>query len=197
MQTVTLPSSRAANLAHFATTVPGTILLGFGATVIVALAAHVSFPLPFTPVPLTLQPLAVLGVGLAFGPVGGFLTMLAYLAEGAMGLPVFSPTGPGGLVQLLGPTGGFLMAYPLVAAIVGGLTRGFTRRTARFVAAFLAGNVAMAVLFLSGAAWFVHYTHHTLYVAWVGAVAPFLPGEFIKVLVAAGVYSALSRAPRI
>jgi len=197
MQTVTIPSSRAANLANFATTVPGKILLGLGATVMVALAAHVAIPLPFTPVPLTLQPLAVLGVGLAFGPVGGFLTMLAYLAEGAMGLPVFSPTGPGGLVQLLGPTGGFLMAYPLVAAIVGGLARALTGRTARFLAAFVAGNIAMAVLFLSGAGWFMHFTHHSLYTTWVGAVAPFLPGEFIKVLVAAGVYSTLSRAPRI
>lgn len=197
MQTVTIPSSRTANLANFATTVPGRILLGLGATVAVALAAHVAIPLPFTPVPLTLQPLAVLGVGLAFGPVGGFLTMLAYLAEGAMGLPVFSPTGPGGLVQLLGPTGGFLMAYPLVAAIVGGLARGLTGRVARFLAAFVAGNVAMAVLFLSGAGWFMHYTHHSLYAAWMGAVLPFLPGEFIKVLVAAGVYSTLSRAPRI
>jgi biotin transport system substrate-specific component len=197
MNTVTIPSSRTANLTHFAKTMPGRMLLGLGATVVVALAAHVSIPLPFTPVPLTLQPLAVLGVGLAFGPVGGFLTMLAYLAEGAMGLPVFSPVGLGGLAQLLGPTGGFLMAYPLVAAIVGGLTQGLTGRTARFLAAFVAGNVAMAVLFLSGAGWFMHYTHHTLYAAWLGAVAPFLPGEFIKVVVAAGVYSTLSRAPRI
>ena len=197
MQTVTVPSSRATNLANFATTVPGKILLGLGATAVVALAAHVAIPLPFTPVPLTLQPLAVLGVGLAFGPVGGFLTMLAYLAEGAMGLPVFSPTGLGGLAQLMGPTGGFLMAYPLVAAIVGGLARGLTGRLARFLAAFVAGNVAMAVLFLSGAGWFMQYTHHSLYAVWVGAVAPFLPGEFIKVLVAAGVYSTLSRAPRI
>jgi len=194
MQTVTLQSSRAANPAKFATTVPGRILLGLGATIIVAAAAHVSFPLPFTPVPLTLQALAVLGVGLTFGPVGGFLTMLAYLAEGAIGLPVFSPAGPGGFAQLLGPTGGFLMAYPLVAAMMGGLTQGLKGRAARFVAAFVAGNVAMAVLFLSGAAWFIHYTHHTLYAAWVGAVAPFLPGEFIKVLVAAGMYSTLSRA---
>jgi biotin transport system substrate-specific component len=197
MQTVTIPSSRSTHLANFATTIPGKILLGLGATAVVALAAHVAIPLPFTPVPLTLQPLAVLGVGLAFGPVGGFLTMLAYLAEGAMGLPVFSPTGLGGLAQLMGPTGGFLMAYPLVAAIVGGLARGLTGRLARFLAAFVAGNVAMAVLFLSGAGWFMQYTHHSLYAVWVGAVAPFLPGEFIKVLVAAGVYSTLSRAPRI
>ena len=197
MQTVTLPSSRPANLAHFATTIPGRILLGLGATVVVALAAHVAIPLPFTPVPLTLQPLAVLGVGLAFGPLGGFLTMLAYLAEGAMGLPVFSPTGPGGLLQLLGPTGGFLMAYPLVAAIVGGVARVLTGRMPRFLAAFVAGNVAMAVLFLSGAGWFMHYTHHSLYAAWMGAVLPFLPGEFIKVLVAAGVYSTVPRGARI
>jgi biotin transport system substrate-specific component len=198
MQTVTVPSSsRAANLASFTATVPGKILIGLGATVVVALAAHVAIPLPFTPVPLTLQPLAVLGVGLALGPVGGFLTMLAYLAEGAMGLPVFSPVGLGGIAQLVGPSGGFLMAYPLVAAIVGGLTRGLTARTTRFLAAFVAGSLAMAILFLSGAGWFMHYTHHTLYAAWVGAVAPFLPGEFIKVVVAAGVYSTLSRAPRI
>ncbi len=202
MQTATVPSSRAANLASFAATLPGKILIGLGATAVVALASHVAIPLPFTPVPLTLQPLAVLGVGLALGPVGGFLTLLAYLAEGAMGLPVFSPTGLGGVAQLLGPTGGFLMAYPLVAAIVGGLARGLTARAlrfpaARFLAAFVAGNLAMAVLFLSGAGWFMHYTHHTLYAAWIGAVAPFLPGEFIKVVVAAGVYSTLSRAPRI
>lgn len=197
MQTVSIPSSRTANLAQFATTLPGKILIGLGATVVVASAAHVAIPLPFTPVPLTLQPLAVLGVGLALGPVGGFLTMLAYLAEGAMGLPVFSPTGLGGVAQLLGPTGGFLMAYPLVAAITGGLTRGLTGRMARFAAAFVAGNLAMALLFLFGAGWFMHFTHHTLYATWVGAVAPFLPGEFVKVLVAAGVFSTLSRASRI
>ena len=197
MQTITVPSTRAASLAYVAKTLPGRILLGLGATVALALAAHVSIPLPFTPVPLTLQTLAVLGVGLAFGPVGGFLTLLAYLAEGAMGLPVFSPAGPGGFAHLLGPTGGFLMAYPLVAAIVGGLTRALTGRAPGFLAAFVAGNVATVVLFLSGAGWFMHYTHHTLYAAWVGAVAPFLPGELIKVVIAAGVYGTLSRAPRI
>ena len=197
MKTVSIPSSRAVNPTHLATSLPGKILLGLGATVVVALAAHVSIPLPFTPVPLTLQPLAVLAVGLALGPIEGFLTMLAYLAEGAMGLPVFSPTGPGGLAQLLGPTGGFLMAYPLFAAVVGGLAQGWTGRFARFLAAFLAGSVALSVLFLSGAGWFMHYTHQSLYAAWIGAVAPFLPGEFVKVVVAAGVYSTVSRDQRI
>ncbi len=197
MQTVITNSSRTAGLSGFAATIPGRILIGLAATVVVAAAAHVAIPLPFTPVPLTLQPLAVLGIGLALGPVAGFLTMLAYLVEGASGLPVFSPTGLGGLAQIFGPTGGFLMAYPLVAAIVGGLTRGLTSRTPRFLAAFVAGNLAMGVLFLSGAGWFMHYTHHSLYATWIGAVAPFLPGEFVKVMIAAGVYSTLTRVQRI
>ena len=197
MQTVTANSSATASLSGFAATIPGRILIGLAATVVVAGAAHVSIPLPFTPVPLTLQPLAVLGVGLALGPVAGFLTMLAYLAEGAIGLPVFSPIGAGGLAQLVGPTGGFLMAYPLVAVVVGGLTRGLTGRTPRFLAAFVAGNLAVGLLFLCGAGWFMHYTQHSFQAVWSGAVAPFLPGEFVKVVIAAGVYSTLARAPRI
>lgn len=197
MQTSTTLSSRTASLSEFASTIPGRILIGLAATVVVAAAAHVSIPLPFTPVPLTLQPLAVLGVGLALGPIAGSLTMLAYLAEGAMGLPVFSPSGPGGLAQLLGPTGGFLMAYPLVAAVVGGLTRGLTSRTPRFLAAFAAGIVATALLFVSGAGWLMSLAHLSLHATWIAAVGPFLPGELIKVMIAAGVYSALARAQRI
>jgi biotin transport system substrate-specific component len=197
MQNVIANTSRAASFSSFAKTIPGRILIGLAATVVVAAAAHVAIPLPFTPVPLTLQPLAVLGVGLALGPVAGFLTMLAYLAEGAVGLPVFSPTGPGGLLQLFGPTGGFLMAYPLVAAIAGGLTRTLKSRAARFVAAFVSCNVAMAVLFISGAAWLMHLGHLSVHATWIAAVAPFLPGEFVKVLIAAGIYSALVRSPRI
>ena len=197
MQTATLHSSRTQSLAAFAATIPGRILIGLAATAVVAAAAHIAIPLPFTPVPLTLQPLAVLGVGLALGPIEGFLTMLAYLAEGAMGLPVFSPTGLGGLAQLFGPTGGFLMAYPLVAAIVGGLTRGLAARAPRFLAAFVAGNLAMTVLIVSGASWLMYLGHLSLHATWIAAVAPFLPGEFVKVVVAAGVYSTLARAPRI
>jgi len=89
------------------------------ASVFVALCAQVTVPLPFTPVPLTLQNFGVLVVGLTLGARRGFAALLLYLAEGAMGMPVFNPTGPGGVLQLFGPTGGFLMAYPLVAAIAG------------------------------------------------------------------------------
>ncbi len=147
--------------------------------------------------PLTLQPLAVLGVGLAFGPVGGFLTLLAYLAEGACGLPVFSPAGPGGMAQLFfGPTSGYLLAYPLVAAIAGGLTRVLARRAAAFVSAAIGCAVAVAVLFSLAPAWFLSFTHLPLRAVWIDTVAPFLPGEAIKVLAAAGIYSALRRSSR-
>jgi biotin transport system substrate-specific component len=197
MQTVLDNSSSVPNVSSFAATMPGKLLIGLAATVVVAAAAHVSIPLPFTPIPLTLQPLAVLGVGLALGPMSGFLAMLAYLAEGASGLPVFSPTGPGGIAQILGPTGGFLMIYPIVAAIVGGLTRLLVPYTSRFLAAFVSGTLAVAVLFFCGASWWMHLAHLPLNVAWSTAVLPFLPGEAIKVAIAAGVYSTFGRTSRI
>jgi biotin transport system substrate-specific component len=173
------------------------LLAGLCATMVIALAAHIAVPLPFTPIPLTLQPLAVLGVGLAFGPVGGFLTLLAYLAEGISGLPVFSPTGPGGMFQILGPTGGYLMAYPLVAAIAGGLARTIQRHQSSFVSALIGSTAAVAVLFACGAAWFSHVTHTSSHATWIAAVAPYLPGEAIKICAAAGIYSTLVRARRV
>jgi biotin transport system substrate-specific component len=193
MPSITALSSRNANLAAAANTIPGKIAISLCATAVVAAAAHVAIPLPFTPVPLTLQPLAVLGVGLALGPVAGFFTMVAYLAEAAIGLPVLSPAGPGGIAQILGPSGGFLMSYPLVAAIIGGLAQTLSSRASKFTSALVAGFCAVAVLLAFGAAWFSNYTHHSLYATWIGAVAPFLPGEIVKVFVAAGIYSALKR----
>jgi len=195
MQT-TLAQSTSPSLSAFAATLPGKLLIGLSATAVIAAASHVAIPLPFTPVPFILTPLAVLGVGLALGPVAGFFTLLAYLAEGVMGLPVFSPTGPGGIAQLFGPTGGYLMAYPLVAAIAGGLTQLLIRRVPRFLAATIAGAVAISVLFACGAAWFMQYAGHSLQAAWIGSVAPFLPGEAVKILAAAGIYSAVTRSTR-
>ena len=196
MQTALTNRSGLAQARAFSSTIPGKVTLGIAATVVIALAAHVSFVLPFTPVPFTLQPLAVLLVGLAFGPVGGLLTLLAYLAEGACGLPVFAP-GPGGVVQLFfGPTSGYLLAYPLVAAIAGGVSRVLARRLSMYSAAAIACTLATVVLFISGAAWFVTFTHLPLRAVWIETVAPFLPGEAIKILAAAGIYSALRRHPR-
>ena len=167
------------------------VLLCLGATPVVALAAHIAFPLPFTPVPFTLQPLAVLGVGLALGPLAGAAAMLAYLLEGALGLPVFSPTGVGGLAQLLGPTGGYLLAYPLVALICGFVSRRAEGPRSPFLAAVLGCTLATVLLFAFGATWLAWEAHLSPSMAWAAGVAPFLPGEAVKIFAAAGIYRAL------
>jgi biotin transport system substrate-specific component len=197
MQTLIATNNKTVALAGMSKTLPGRIVIGLSATLAVAAAAHVAVPLWFTPVPLTLQPLAVLGVGLALGPVGGFLAMLAYLAEGALGLPVFQPLGAGGTAQLFGPTGGFLLAYPLVAAIAGGLSRALQGRVPRFAGAMVACFAATVVLFVSGAGWLMSVAHLSGAQAWTAAVLPFLPGEAVKIVVASGVYSTLSGRRRI
>ena len=90
---------------------------------LVALAAQISIPLPGTPVPMTLQPMAVLLVGGLLGARLGASSMILYLALGAAGLPVFTPTVPlVGVARLLGPTGGYLLAYPVAAWAVGWFT---------------------------------------------------------------------------
>ncbi len=190
--TAYLSSSRSQALVR-----PGLrrLCAGLAATLIVALAAHVAMPLPFTPVPFTLQPLAVLAVGLFLGPVDGAAAMLAYLAEGAVGLPVFSSTGPGGWLQLLSPTGGYLLAYPAVAAICGSLAPRLRGRLGPFRGAAVACTLATFVLFFSGAAWLAHLHPISLHTLWIVAVAPFLPGEAVKIMIAAGMYRSLSSVP--
>src|SRR6202046_5621114 len=159
MQTALTQPTASHSLSGFAATLPGKILIGLAAATVVAAASHMSIPLWFTPVPLSLQPLAVLGVGLALGPFAGFLTMVAYLVEGALGLPVFSPTGLGGVAQIVGPTGGYLMAYPLVAFIAGAVTRALQSRTPRFIAAAVGCTAAIALLFACGTDWLMTLAH--------------------------------------
>src|SRR5690348_8941313 len=111
-----------------------------GASLFVAICAHITIPLmPLTPVPLTVQNLAVLLVGLLLGSRRGFAALVVYLVEGMSGLPVFNPTGPGGVAQLFGVTGGFLLAYPFVAFVAGYVFE-LGRRT--FGRAVVAGIVA-------------------------------------------------------
>ncbi len=193
MQTALPQSSTSLSTAEFTRSIPGKVVLGLAATLVVAAAAHVSIPLLFTPVPLTLQPLAVLCVGLFLGPTTAFFALLAYLAEGALGLPVFAPGGPGGVLQLVGPTGGYLMSYPLVAFIAGAVSRTLKPR---FLAASIGCTAAVTVLFVCGAGWLMHYTHGSVQAAWIGGVLPFLPGEAIKIVAAAGMYSSLGRYTR-
>src|SRR6202161_2454078 len=92
------------------------------ASAVIAVCARLTVPLPFTPVPLTLANFGVLLIGLSLGSRRGFAAAALYLAWGAMGLPVFSMVGPGGLAQLFGPTAGYLWAYPVVAFVAGWIT---------------------------------------------------------------------------
>jgi biotin transport system substrate-specific component len=164
-----------------------------GASFFVALCARVTLPLPFTPVPLTLQNFAVLLVGLTLGARRGFAALILYLIEGASGLPVFNPTGPGGVAQLLGPTGGYLMAYPLVAGLAGWLLD-FGKRT--FARAAVAGIVAEIVLFASGIGWLALLTHSFSQAARFGLYW-FVSAEIMKVMFAAALAVRIRRTPRV
>jgi len=131
-------------------------------TALTAAAAQMSIPLPFTPVPLTLQPMVVLLGGAALGARLGMMSQLLYLAAGLAGLPVFasSPVLSQGLLRLLGPTGGFLLAYPFAAFLTGWLAeRGFDRR---YLTSVMAMTVGLGLIFTSGVAW----------LAWFAAPAP-------------------------
>ena len=161
------------------------IALVVSASLFVALCARISLPLPFTPVPLTLQNFGVLLVGLTLGSRGGFAALALYLTEGLLGMPVFSPTGPGGLAQLLGPTGGFLLAYPLVAGLAGWV---WERGNKSFARAASAGILAEILLFIAGLAWLAVLTH-SLALAVRFGLYWFVFAEIIKVMSAAAVAS--------
>jgi biotin transport system substrate-specific component len=139
--------------------------------------------MPLTPVPLTVQNLGVLLVGLLLGSRRGFAALALYLAEGAVGLPVFSPIGPGGIAQLLGPTGGFLMVYPFVAFLAGYV---FERRTKSFLRAAIAGLLAEMLLFAGGLTWLYAFTHSLAKAAYLGLYW-FIAAEIIKVMFAAAI----------
>src|SRR5512145_3054156 len=122
-------------------------------TVLTAAAAQISVPLPFSPVPLTLQPMVVLLGGAALGPRLGMTSQVLYLLAGIAGLPVFaaSSTLPQGPFRLLGPTGGYLMSYPLAAWLTGSLaSRGFDRR---YFTSLLAMVVGLSIIFVCGVSW--------------------------------------------
>jgi len=160
------------------------------ASLFVALCARVTVPLPFTPVPLTLQNFAVLLVGLGLGSRRGFAALALYLAEGACGLPVFNPTGLGGIAQLLGPTGGYLMAYPIVAFVSGFVAERGTKSFRREAVAAVIGEV---VLFAGGLAWLTVWTRGSWWQAAHFGLYPFVFAEVAKVMAAAGVAAHLPR----
>jgi biotin transport system substrate-specific component len=164
---------------------------------ILAAASQVAIPLPGTPVPITLQPLVVVLAGLVLGPSGAAASMLTYLAAGVVGLPVFAPVGAPGVARLLGPTGGYLLAYPaaaVVAGIVGWRPTGqpvpaFARR----LAAAAAGTI---ILYAGGVAQLAVLTGSLGRAVELG-VPPFVAFDGLKAVVAAALAGTLaSRLPR-
>jgi biotin transport system substrate-specific component len=169
-------------------------------TALTAAAAQISVPLPFTDVPFTFQPMVVLLGGLALGPRLALGSQVLYLTAGIIGLPVFaaSATLPPGALRLLGPTGGYLMSYPIAAFLAGYLAeRGFDRRYATSVLAMLAG---LLVIYTCGAVWLGVFARAGapdppigLQAALVAGVYPFIVADLLKLLAAAGILPGLWR----
>lgn len=150
-----------------------------GGALFVALAAQVAIPLPFSPVPITGQTLAVLLTGVLLGSRRAGLSMLTYLVEGGVGLPVFAG-GKAGVFHLLGPTGGYLVGFVVAASLVGWLAeRGWDRRFISAFAAMLLGNVVIYAVGLPWLAYFVGIEKVLL-----AGLLPFIPGDLVKLLLA-------------
>jgi biotin transport system substrate-specific component len=155
------------------------LVVGF--SLLTALAAQVVVPLPWTPVPLTGQTFAVLLTGSLLGPRLGALAMLAYLAEGASGLPFFRG-GAGGAAHLLGPTAGYLFAFPAAAYVTGRMAeRGWDRR---FLTAAAAMALGSAVILACGWGWLTLF-YRGAAEALAAGVLPFLAGDVVKIALAA------------
>jgi biotin transport system substrate-specific component len=158
-----------------------------------AAAAQISFPIPGTEVPFTLQPMVVILSGAALGSRLGAAAQFSYLMLGIAGLPVFaaSPILPQGAARLLGPTGGYLMAYPVAAFVTGLLAeRGFDRRLATGIVAMLAG---VAVIYTGGLSWLAVMHVGTLTLAIARGAAPFFLADIVKAVVAAAALPAAWR----
>jgi biotin transport system substrate-specific component len=156
------------------------MLLVIGASALIAIAAQVAIPLPFTPVPLTLQPLAVILVGVALGSTRGAAAAMLYLLEGFSGLPVFAQ-GHGGPLWLVGPTAGFLYSYPFAAWVAGFVSeRGWGSTIVRATTGML---LALGVIYLGGWSWLAMQVGAAPALAM--GVLPFVLADIVKVALGA------------
>ena len=148
----------------------------------VAAASQIAIPLPWTPVPITLQPMLVILAGMMLGPVAGASSMLLYLAAGAAGLPVFTPIGAPGIARFFGPTGGYLLAYPLAAFTTGVLAV----RPSPFARRVRAGIAGIAVIYVGGIA-VLSLLNGSIVRAIQLGVTPFAALDIVKAFIAAGI----------
>lgn len=164
------------------------VLTIIAASILIALAAQVAIPIPGSPVPLTLQPVAVLLVGVTLGSRRGAAAAALYLFEGMSGLPVFAQ-GHGGPVWLIAPTAGYLWSYPFASWLAGFVSeRGWGSSILRAVCGMLA---ALGVIYLGGWAWLATLTNATH--AWQMGVAPFIVADMIKIAIAASLLPSAQR----
>jgi len=153
------------------------VLLVIGGSAIIAIAAQIAIPIPFTPVPLTMQPLAVLLVGIVLGSRRGAAAAALYLLEGASGLPVFAQ-GHGGALWLAGPTAGYLLSYPFAAFVAGWFSeRGWGSTILRALAGML---VALAVIYAGGWAWLAVLSGPRAALSM--GIVPFVIADIVKVM---------------
>lgn len=155
------------------------------AVALTAAAAQFTMPLPFTAVPFTLTPLVVMLTGAALGSRLGLLTQALYLLAGVAGLSVFTPSAtlPPGALRLLGPTGGYLWAYPLAAFVTGMLAeRGWDRRYLTSLVSMLAG---LTVIFAGGVAWLTIAIAPSFSAALAAGFFPFIAADIVKAAIAA------------
>jgi biotin transport system substrate-specific component len=155
-------------------------IVGFAAAV--AAASQIAIPLPWTPVPITLQPMLVILAGMLLGPTAGAASMVLYLAAGAAGLPVFTPIGAPGFARFLGPTGGYLIAYPAAAYVAGSLAQRATSLIGRWVA----GVVGIVVIYIGGLAQLSLMSGSVANAVQLG-VTPFAGFDVVKAFVAAAI----------
>jgi biotin transport system substrate-specific component len=165
------------------------VAAGLGA-LLVAVSAQVVVPVPFSPVPMTLQPLAVLAVGGLLGTAAGVSALLLYIAMGALGLPVFA-AGGAGFLHLVGPTGGYLLAFPVAAGVTGALSGQLPRSPLRVL---LACALGMVIIHAGGVAQLAVLGGDPSLAMRIGFV-PFLTGDLLKVGLAAVLI--LAAGPRV
>ncbi len=176
------PRERLANLALADRSSAARRFLAIGAaTLVVAASAQVAVPVPLSPVPMTLQPLAVLVVGGLIGAMPGAAALLLYLALGMLGLPVFAGGGSG-IIHVLGPTGGYLLAFPAAAAVAGR----FAGPSPRLLPVLLGCALGMVVIHAGGAAQLAILGNDPGLALRIGFI-PFLTGDLLKVGIAAAV----------
>lgn len=178
-----MSAARSLTLADVAMPRAGWIvntLLVVAASLVTAAAAQVEIRLPWTPVPVTGQTFAVLLCGAVLGARRAFLAQMLYLCEGGMGLPVFSG-GAAGFAYMVGPTGGYLMAFPFAAAVTGALAeRGWDKHFVTMFAAMLLGS---AVIFALGLAQLSRFVPSSQLLG--AGLLPFVPGDLVKLSLSA------------